>query len=586
MIRLTGAVMAHPRRADAARALIASAPPGFLDLVRDPDPGGPPSGLRTSIAAWSTVPAGSTHHLVLEDDARLAPDFVAHLERAVAKAPDAAIALYTNWNSRAGAAVRLGALAGARWAVPPTEYTPNVALVLPAAVAARFGPFARASGGSWPDDVVLARYLRHAGVRTLLTVPNLVQHGEFPSVSGNDLHGLRQAACFGVPPDDDWSADRIVTPTAVPFVKFGLALGTVRREGGWSTVGAARLDRLLGVPEPPADVLAQAGPTTDGEPGDVARGVSTAEPSALTARSGSDDAPPGAAPPAFLGESAPDVRPADLTRASTPGADQSRRPGPAGGLPGAVALWRNAFALGRLQPDHDEADPLVRSAVASLGPGLLCTSLGAHELRRLEEAWREWAFRALRAGAAAPPVERRQHRISLSGNDSAVRSLVADDLRDRGHDLGGGVEVVVEHDRVRCHDAVLWLGTPYGPGLADGPLPALVLQSLQRHPMRVGGVLATETRWTHVWDVAGAIEHVLDDPTSSGDLAVWHDETPKPQELADLIGSVVRRVEVDLSAVTTRDGDPPRGRRWAWRPELDLGEGIRLLAQWLAYEAG
>ena len=45
--------------------------------------------------------------------------------------PHAALALFAFWNSRNGAAVRLGALAGARWVPGAGEYTPVAALLLP-----------------------------------------------------------------------------------------------------------------------------------------------------------------------------------------------------------------------------------------------------------------------------------------------------------------------------------------------------------------------------------------------------------------------------------------------------------------------
>src|SRR5262245_33669581 len=134
-IRLSGIVTAHPRRLETAQALMRSTPPGVFDLVLDPSPESPVS-LRTAMLAWSSIPSTSTHHLVLEDDAVPVPGFVEHAEAAAASAPDAAIAFYANWNSRNGGAVRLGTLTGARWAPAAAEYTPTVALLLPAEVGA------------------------------------------------------------------------------------------------------------------------------------------------------------------------------------------------------------------------------------------------------------------------------------------------------------------------------------------------------------------------------------------------------------------------------------------------------------------
>ncbi|MBB5953717.1 hypothetical protein FHS29_000287 [Saccharothrix tamanrassetensis] len=535
-IRLTGAVMAHPRRLDAARSLIASAPPGFLTLVPDPDPDGPPTGLRTSIRAWSEVPAGSTHHLVLEDDARLSDGFREQAERAVAAMPDAAVVLFNAWNSRNGAAVRLGALAGVRWVAPADEYTANVALILPVGIAAGFPAYAREHGGTWPDDVILARYLRSVGASTYLAVPNLVEHGEFPSISGNDRHGLRMSACFAAPaPDARWRADDVLRPDAVPFFKYGLALCSVRRGDRWRTIGYERYSRLLGV-------------------------------DAEDCRKEFDAAPA-----------------VERLRADGAVADDALE-----------AFWRTGYALGLLGARHGSRvdwreDPLVDRALDSLGPGGLCTDLGAAELRRLQVPLREAAGEALFAGARAPARSTSGRRVVFAGADSPLKRSLVDDLTDRGHRVRvssevGAVEpdeVVVEavEDGIRVRGSVLRFGVPYGPGLVDGsPLNDLVLRSMTMQPMRVTGPVLGPYRFVHVWDIGNALEALVESPGPPGvvDLAV--DPPVTLRQLAELIARVVRQVEIDLP-------DPGEPSPSGTGPSARLADGIRTVAQWLAYEA-
>lgn len=533
-IRLTGAVMAHPRRLDAARSLIASAPPGFLALVLDPEPTGPATGLRTSIRAWSEIPAGATHHLVLEDDAQLSDDFVARAERAVAELPDAAIVLHNNWSSRNGAAVRLGVLAGARWVAPADEYTANVALILPSALGAGFADYAREHGGTWPDDVVFARYLRSVGARTYLAVPNLVEHGEFPSLSGNDLHGLRMSACFAAsPPAGKWGADNVLRPDAVPFFKFGLALCSIRRGDRWSTIGGERYSRRLGI-----DV------------DNCRKELDTA--SSL-----------------------------DQVRASGLVPDKALE-----------AFWRTGYALGLLSARHEPRwkDPLVDRALGTLGPGGLCMELSAAELRRIQEPLKELAWEAVLAGARQPAHPVTGRRILFTGADSPLKRSLVDDLTDRGHEVrtasevDGAVVVELGDGEIRVGNAVLRIGVPYGPGVVDGsPLNDLVLRSLAKQPMRTAATLSDSYRFVHIWDIAAALEELVEAPEPSGSTTVGDGPPVTPRRLAELITRVIRDVEIDLSGGTRGVPEEPPGDRT--RPSsIDLADGIRTVGQWLAYE--
>ncbi|WP_413798165.1 hypothetical protein [Streptomyces iranensis] len=630
-VRLSGAVMVHPRRMQAALELVRSARRGFLDIVLDPEPEAPVS-LRTAMRAWASVPRWATHHLVLEDDAQLPAGFAEQAEQAATAAPDDAIAFYSNWNARNGGAVRLGALTGARWVTAAAEYTPTVALMLPADIAEGFAPYARRHGDEWPDDVVMARYLSHAGVRALIAVPNLVQHGDLPSLSGNDFHGLRLAACLAPDPGDrPWCLADLVEPEVVPYFEFGVAQCQISYPGQDRrlTVGTRRFAPYLGI--------------------DTARCS------------------------------------ADLVQALT------TDPGPADAISSALPsktveeLWNAAYVLGFLGQRHsgtDDAekqiatwrsDPLVDSALHTLGPGGLCTSFAGHDLFRLSGPLRELTWRGVCAGARMRADAQRGQRatgrkqpsrtVSIVSTNPSLAHCLANDLVDRGHqargvfledeEVGGTVsslggtdvlvyalcaadaseppwsraqrcEEVLRHARsagighVVLMDfsegnadwptsreltaldspAATWLrlGTPYGPELTGpSPINSLIHHALRRQPL----TLRSDARFhlVHVWDIAELLDQLLRSGVpASARSDLRHCRPVSLRDLASVIGEVVHPVDIVLTCEagddhhTDRDTEatdatgPPR-LGLAWAPALDLPEGVRTVAQWLAYEA-
>lgn len=225
------AVMTHPGRLPAARRL-ARAVGG--EVVVDPLPGAGGSPLRTAALAWGTLASRAGHVVVLQDDVRLAEGFVARVGQAARRYPDAAVAFYANWDTRNGAAVRLGACAGAHFVTAiDNEYTPCLALLLPARHAAGFAAYATAFlEETKADDKVMMRYLRERRVRTLLSVPALVEHEGDVSVAANGIHGLRRAACFLPRPPARGTESRVLTDFPVcPHYRDGLTnVLSARRE--------------------------------------------------------------------------------------------------------------------------------------------------------------------------------------------------------------------------------------------------------------------------------------------------------------------------------------------------------------------
>ncbi|MGV9314105.1 hypothetical protein ACWDR0_18280 [Streptomyces sp. NPDC003691] len=192
--RVSSAVMTHPVRREQAQEL--SDRLGLGGLALDPDPGGPPSALRTALVAWGRAAEGATHHLMIQDDVAAPDDFVDLVAHCADRFPDDALAYYTNWHARNGSAARLAALAGAGWVrAVPEEFTPTLAIVLPVALAADFRRYADGSAERH-DDELMAAFLGGAGRRpALLAVPTVTEHTGTSSINGHAAQGVRLAVC-------------------------------------------------------------------------------------------------------------------------------------------------------------------------------------------------------------------------------------------------------------------------------------------------------------------------------------------------------------------------------------------------------
>ncbi|MEU5162234.1 hypothetical protein AB0G74_21865 [Streptomyces sp. NPDC020875] len=192
--RVSSAVMTHPVRRVQAQELCDRL--GLGGLAVDPEPDGPPSALRTALVAWSRVADGATHQLMIQDDVAAPDDFVDLVSHCADRFPADALAYYTNWHARNGAAARLAALAGAGWVrAVPEEFTPTLAIVLPVATADAFRRHA-AETGERHDDEVMAGFLAGRGSSALLAVPTVTEHTGTSSINGHGaVQGIRLAVC-------------------------------------------------------------------------------------------------------------------------------------------------------------------------------------------------------------------------------------------------------------------------------------------------------------------------------------------------------------------------------------------------------
>ncbi|MCF3165774.1 hypothetical protein IPZ64_02340 [Streptomyces violaceoruber] len=216
--------MTHPARESQARRLAAEL---RLDrIVLDPAPALGPSPLRTALAAWGSIPADCTHQLLVQDDIAAPASLLGLLPAVVERHPDSVLVFYANWDSRNGAMTRLAALAGAAWAsAVPEEYTPTLAVVLPAALAREYVSGVSAEGNG-TDDEALAAFLRATGRSARVSVPNLVEHLGDESLVGNGIQGIRRSACCLPEPRaadrlaHGWTLDHV---EFLPYMRFQLA---------------------------------------------------------------------------------------------------------------------------------------------------------------------------------------------------------------------------------------------------------------------------------------------------------------------------------------------------------------------------
>lgn len=550
-VTLTGAVMAHPKRREAAVKLAG----GVLDVVTDPDPGGRPSAFRTSLLAWSSIPEGATHHVLLHDDMVLSSTFFERATLAAQAMPDAALALFAFWNSRNGAAVRLGALAGARWVRGAGEYTPVAALLLPRRVAEGYVEWARDRGDTWPDDVLMGRYLRQAGVPVYVAVPSLAEHEDLASLVENDFQGLRRSPCFFA--DDPLSReDRVLgSLAAIPFFKRGVAQCAVPGASGWRDircedyldgrgfdVGALRA-RFEGPWWPlwlTAFTMGVVGEGS-GDPRVMDRALATMGPGGLCHELGSRE-------PARLSDELFDVARAGLAAGLSASPQAVERP---------TVVVTGADTWLREQVTWALAD---RGYLAAGDPDAVvhvCAPDGdPDEEVRLARA----AFSAFSGSSGSS---------GFGGRKVLVGS--------RGIGIGIGVEV---EDAV-----VLRLGEPYGPGMPQGGIVAdSVLRSSLNRPLRAGGGVV---QLVHVRDVAAAVIAAL--TRGAGVFDIAGPEAVSGWELAEAVAKAVRPVPIDAAAGDTVAGAVISVERafseLGWRPEVELDYGLHTCAQWLAYES-
>lgn len=556
---LSGSVLTHPARGDAASRVLAQASPGALAVVADPLPSGPPTVLRTALAAWEAIPPSATHHMIVQDDMLLSATLFERAQLAIEAMPQAALALFSLWDSRNGAAVRLGALSGARWVASVNEYTPCAALILPRAVAAGYVAYVRSHSWTWPEDIMMSRYLRAENVACFIAVPNLAEHSDGPSIAGNSFRGPRRSACF-LPADRPGGEDRAQTNLpVVPFFKNGKAQCVVWLQGS----------------QPPRWLHL--------ETADYLRGAGVAD----------RDLYP------RLGRLAKSLDPQAL-----------------------LGTWLTAYALGWQTPKigHDIDTAVATEALRTIAVGGMSHYAAAEYVNDAAELFTEVAEIAVEAGRTTAPSPRqvgvclrvlgadgplgehlvrlladRGHAVTVvssrppNGTQRGVRYLVTQtpvtgsegdaviDLRelDDAHITAAGRTVVIRPGGPGQAEIRHDVGHLYGPGCGPGSvIGAMVWAALQSKPITISDATPDVVRPRHIQELTDLLLVAI-----AGCSIAPAPEYPV-RELAEIV-TLVRPTPVhDLR--TAADAPAPPAR--VSQPDGDLRFRLHHYSQWLAYE--
>lgn len=169
---LSLAVMYRPERRVHAQAVARRAGAQLICDPRADLPPTPDGTWRTASRAWRLgLLAGSTHHVVLQDDVDLCPRFTELARRAVQSRPHDAITFYANRAECADAAKE-----GSNWAILPANgWRMGQALALPSE---HLAPMIRhGATASGCDAERFASYLQACKLPFWATVPSLVEHG-------------------------------------------------------------------------------------------------------------------------------------------------------------------------------------------------------------------------------------------------------------------------------------------------------------------------------------------------------------------------------------------------------------------------
>ncbi|MFE4975941.1 NAD-dependent epimerase/dehydratase family protein [Kitasatospora sp. NPDC056651] len=621
-VRLSGAVMTHPKRVEAATLIAETDTAGRVRVVTDPEPEGPPTALRSAALAWDSVAPDATHHLVLQDDVVLAEGFFAYAEQVAAAVPHEAVAFYAGWEGRTGAAVRLAALAGEQWTYAVEEHTPCLALMLPARAARGYTGFAAERGVGWPYDVVMQRYLNSLEVPIRVAVPCTVDHSEVPSIAGNSTHGWREAALF---------TSRAVVPSTfdctqfavVPFYQYGDARTAVRhgKDAEWEYLETERYLRRLGLAEqsrtafdavPPSSLserIARPVWETAFAMGAVVASVTTEPPAEELTRAVMDTLGPGGLCEDYtaeeLGELIAPVRElaivafAEGSRAKRAGeaarTGEASRAGEAAhteetGRPARVTVTGGnggfghqlAGLLGDLGiravhlPDApgtgqlDDAGHLVHLGSPGDGPDALAGVLAAAGQGRIDRLVYVGSSAVYRGTDEQSVTET---SVTEAPNDPTALAWWHEEEQCRRWGAEHGVEV-----------QVLRSAEPVGPGvLVEGAAANWMHRAWTRRSLLLDR--SRRHQIVDYRDLASAIEAVLSAPVTQPVFNLAS-ETYTEEELAELVALIARRtLWEDLPQPAVRQGVMATeliGTELRWRPSAQSHEALRALAQWLA----
>lgn len=173
---LSVAVMARSGRQAGARALAAQLTDVPVRIVsgRSVGEGDPITPSRVAKVAWQPWTRTASHHLVVQDDVVLHPEFLRQVKDAVAARPDAVLSFFTEWGSYTSHALRVAAFSGRPWVAQPDDYLSTIAMAMPAGIARAFAESIDSQSPA-PDDETVFDFVRAHQLPHFASNPNLVQ---------------------------------------------------------------------------------------------------------------------------------------------------------------------------------------------------------------------------------------------------------------------------------------------------------------------------------------------------------------------------------------------------------------------------
>jgi hypothetical protein len=171
----------HPDRWRLLDRVIASCADMHPTAVIDPDPTGRPSAWRTYRRCLEG-PHGTSHVLILQDDAVCQPGFATAAVTAAEEKPDALISFFhSKFPNNARMFTWRAMDAGEPfWSIPRGRFIPTVALLWPTKHIEPFLTWVDTIKKLRPDflgdDSVVGDWVNRSGVEALQTAPSLVEH--------------------------------------------------------------------------------------------------------------------------------------------------------------------------------------------------------------------------------------------------------------------------------------------------------------------------------------------------------------------------------------------------------------------------
>lgn len=157
----------------------------------------------------------------------LRPDFADCLRQIARAQPDRWISLACEWGCRTAWVCRDAALASRPYGPVVDNYIPLWGLMMPASEAVDLADHLATVELDAPDDHALAQFVDAKRLRPpLITVPNLLVHGELPSLIGNDSRLGHRGTALVVDhpiPDGWWDRPPLAPEAGAPVMIYFLA---------------------------------------------------------------------------------------------------------------------------------------------------------------------------------------------------------------------------------------------------------------------------------------------------------------------------------------------------------------------------